>query len=968
MRAHLLVAAALLHLAPHLLADAPAWDFRDARAHGWKALNQIEAWSPSADGLRFHSRGEDPYLESPSFEHAASPQDELELELSVSTGGGAQVFWKATGGAWYAEERSLRFQVDRPGEVVTVRLPVGEHPGWTGKVLQLRLDPCEQVADVRLVAVRVVRTPPPPVDGEVHVTRKGRDTFQVVLEARATESFDAAAAPPATKLHLPPVARIEQGAPEPDLGLAKAGDKGRAEWSVRVTEIGVWPASVWIGGEWRTVPLAVPPESFAPTEVRGPLGENDAYLTSGDAAILCAGCGFFLYVRQGDAWTLAGTGDLGLATLLEGEDPEPGAWGTWEPRSECVRGEVRLPNLLTDVEVRAGGAGFAVHVRSRAIAGGPPAPAPLLRHLSIVRYRAGDGAYGARHRGALLPGLEYLGPAEVSSSTLDCEGPDHVRLAPDRLKVTAPIVAVAGGGTVSGLMWDAAAPVSPLFDVPDRWEGMDASLLGLFHPPVPVGTPENRLRALAPLPGDEWSGSSFDFTLFALPGDDVADAVRHFVRHRGLPDLPKAPRARTEQAALSLAAFLNGPLYDDGVKGWGHCLEPNWGRSPAADVCYLLDLYADGAPAELAESLRARAHEVLERIPPAQRLLSGISHVRPEGVTLRLGGTAEALSGLKTAADAAVAEMREDGSWKYEGKYARGHFEDTALGICAPRVIQLLRCVRLQGSTPHLEAAKKALARLDRFEVPRGAQTWEVPLHTPDILASAQAVEAFVLAYELTEDRAYLDSAVRWAWTGVPFVYLWGDLPVMPYATIPVFGATNWQAPVWFGTPVQWCGLVYAWSLYRLAPHVPDGPWKKLADGITLSGMQQQYPDGAKAGCFPDVFYLRAQQRAGPTINPAPLLMLQAFLEGRNPDLVQTSLGGLRVVHLPGLRNVQLDIGKLSFTLPEGARAQEVVVVGAMLQPAEGSTATVRQVHEGGSTASVLSLPGPGRYEFALIH
>lgn len=946
-----------------LAADPVSWDFQDGRAHGWEALNQIENWKPSSDGLRFHSRGEDPYLESPSIEHAASPYDELEIELSVSTGGAAQVFWKVAGDAWYAEERSLPFRVDRAGEVVTVRLPVGEHPAWTGKVLQLRMDPCVQAADVRLISLRVVRTPPPPVQTRVWVEPIEGGRHRVRLQAIATESFDPESSDKAVRtLRTIGLRKVGGDPAKGDLRLSSPGDQADVAWDYDVDLQRAVPVLVIQAPDRsHVVPLAVAPRELDLDQRPSPAG--GACLISGNALLLCSGFGFFVYRRGEREWRLAGEGTLLLECELDSSRVAGTLqWTGWEGDETHLDADLCTPFVRAVVHVEVVPDGFAFRVRAEAYSDA------AARHLAVVRYRPGFDAAEEKATSAILPGLEYLGDGEASSSTLDCEGPEHRRLAPDRLKVTAPFMAVGYDGSVSGILWDAAAPLSPVFDVPNRVEGVGGALLSLVYPPVPEGTPENRLRSLVPVPRSEWDGKEFSFTLFALPGDDVTDAVRHYVAHRGLLESPKPPRASAEQAALSLGAFLDGPLFAAAARGWGHCQEPNWGRAPAADVCYLLDLYADSAQAELAGRLRARVGEVLERIPPAQRLLSGISHVRPEAVTLRLGGTAEALGGLKGAADAAVADMREDGSWRYEGEYARGHSSDTALGICAPRVIQLLRYVRLQGSTPHLEAARKALARLDRFDVPRGAQTWEVPLHTPDILASAQAVEAFVLAYELTEDRAYLDSAVRWAWTGVPFVYLWGDLHVMRYATIPVFGATNWQAPVWFGTPVQWCGLVYAWSLYRLAEHVPDGPWKKLADGITISGMQQQYPDGVKAGCFPDVFYLRAQQRAGPTINPAPLLVLQAFLEGRNPDLVQTRVRALRVVHLPGLRDLTHDVGKLSFTLPEGSRAQELVVIGGMLQPVEGCTATVRCVTDGGSTASVLSLPGPGRYEFSLVH
>lgn len=48
-------------------------------------------------------------------------------------------------------------------------------------------------------------------------------------------------------------------------------------------------------------------------------------------------------------------------------------------------------------------------------------------------------------------------------------------------------------------------------------------------------------------------------------------------------------------------------------------------------------------------------------------------------------------------------------------------------------------------------------------------RTTIIPLHTPDILASAHLVRAFTLGYELTGDRAFLEQAVEWEWTGVPF-------------------------------------------------------------------------------------------------------------------------------------------------------------------------------------------------------
>jgi hypothetical protein len=91
-----------------------------------------------------------------------------------------------------------------------------------------------------------------------------------------------------------------------------------------------------------------------------------------------------------------------------------------------------------------------------------------------------------------------------------------------------------------------------------------------------------------------------------------------------------------------------------------------------------------------------------------------------------------------------------------------------------------------------------------------------------------------------------------------------------PYAAIAVLGATNWRAPVWFGRPVQWCGLVHCSALYLLSQYDTTGPWETIAKGITATGLQMTWPvtDSKRQGLLPDVFDLEAQLRDGPAINP----------------------------------------------------------------------------------------------------
>ncbi len=138
----------------------------------------------------------------------------------------------------------------------------------------------------------------------------------------------------------------------------------------------------------------------------------------------------------------------------------------------------------------------------------------------------------------------------------------------------------------------------------------------------------------------------------------------------------------------------------------------------------------------------------------------------------------------------------------------------------------------------------------------------------------------------------------------MPFVYLRNPTGqgVGPYATIPVLGATNWAAPSWLGLPVQWCGLVYADALDRLADQDPAGPWRVLADGIAASGIQQTYPaTHPHRGLLPDSFNLNSQSRNPADINPGTLqpLALRMLGVGRAYDCYVSRTSGV-IVQAPG--------------------------------------------------------------------
>jgi len=149
----------------------------------------------------------------------------------------------------------------------------------------------------------------------------------------------------------------------------------------------------------------------------------------------------------------------------------------------------------------------------------------------------------------------------------------------------------------------------------------------------------------------------------------------------------------------------------------------------------------------------------------------------------------------------------------------------------------------------------KGLDWLRKWRIPRGSQVWEIPLHAPDILASAHCCEAFLWGYRLTGDRSYLADAVYWAKTGLPFVYFWQTpeegLEPMRGGTIPIFGATFYSGS-WFGRLVQWCGLEYAKALLDLAEFDDSFVWKRVANDITVSGWRQQQTKDGYQGLYPD--------------------------------------------------------------------------------------------------------------------
>jgi len=500
-------------------------------------------------------------------------------------------------------------------------------------------------------------------------------------------------------------------------------------------------------------------------------------------------------------------------------------------------------------------------------------------YLPMLTLLPGLGSFGTNKYQALFPGLEYL-ENEPSSSEADLVGPESRRQVPDTLKITFPLMAIQAAGSYVGLIWEPQPNFCAVFDSPDRLFGANGHVMGVLFPGCDgMHREEGNLLPYKPETIAANKTLTLRATLIGDPGTSVAPAIEQYVKLHPLPTLPDSGLAAPEYFSLAAHGWLDSKIREGDL--YRHAAATGFGAQPSADAALWMNWLADHVTdGPLAARLTNAATAALTRVAPQNYNGTQIGHIRTPLPALVFGSVSQNANQALAHGRALLGRFQSDGSVLYPPPakgvdYGKTHWAREANGLTATVVITLLEAAAFSGDRPLLEQALQHLRAMDKFKdtVPRGAQTWEVPLHTPDVLASAYLLRAYTLGYELTGDTDFLDQARYWAWTGVPFVYLSppSAQPVGVYSTIAVFGATGWTAPVWMGLPVQWCGLVYGDALYRFARHDPDGPWKKLADGIAVAGVQHTWPVSGREfqGLLPDSFQLHAQIRNGPAINPA---------------------------------------------------------------------------------------------------
>jgi hypothetical protein len=575
-----------------------------------------------------------------------------------------------------------------------------------------------------------------------------------------------------------------------------------------------------------------------------------------------------LQAAAGGGWqTVAILPRLGLIATEGAQEPLSAA--TARPGMAGQKAKLRLTG-----ETEVAGCRWRLEWRFTAEAGSdligaefaatPDAPTAITALEGAMLY-CGEGG-GPQREDAILPGLEWLVQGEESSNALDLkpEHPDRIRYVPHPYKVTVPAVGMRLGDTTVGLLWDVpteqpsyrrAGAASWVFASPNRFEGHHNHLMGLFLPGVDRGVPENGRRAAQPLAvaAGQRLGLRAQFLAATGAPDSLVVLDRWYARH-GFPEPLPYPRGDLKgEIAFSMRGYFKDyALWNPEWRRWYSDLivgfQPTDG--PANELLWGARLLGDTL---VAQEARALAAEVVGGDERSRELrLQRAAH------------PAETLSLARRVRDL-VASQRPDGTWRFGGDRAGewpaegvsydflGPVGASEVGLSASQAQTVLSFALDTGDEAATVAGLKALAALRQFRVPRAAQVWEVPVHTPDILASACAVGAFLEGYRLTDDKSYLRDAVYWARTGLPFVYVWHpeDQPAMQGASIPVFGGTGYVLS-WFAVAVQWNGLAYAQSLEDLAQYDNSFPWQRVADNIVRSAMYQQATEPPRLAQWPD--------------------------------------------------------------------------------------------------------------------
>jgi hypothetical protein len=898
------------------------WSFDAERSSlGWVATHGFSAFQPTEEGLTATVVGFDPYLHSPDVDVIAEKQFKVIVLIRiVGNASMLKLYWVSDQSPNWNEEKTSSVFVKTDGDWHEYVFDMSEHPHWRGVITKLRLDleppDCYGTKiSVRYIKVPVLgamirvrgpyfSTPIPTVNREFDVRLRVSNIGGEVLNLELKLSAD---------LNLQVL-----GKNSVRIRLAPREERD-INWSLIATYTGLHKIEIELDAPSNMtensiyiIRFPVFPEIKVENKIFEEVPEGIVSLSDGSFAIKA---------RSTLIRFLKSSIGYGPIIALINETKICGVFGCFARLILANERGLREMSLITpnkvDFHVNENSITFvyedekwlfsstwrienqSVKVKNQIEA---------LEDISVIQFSVafypGELSFASSKDEALLPGLEWLVDDEASSNTLDVEKPYNFRNAPNPLKITIPVMALRVSSTVIGILWDPYSvwdeeghyPQSLQFASPNWIEGQNNHLFMIFVPTVPEWTKENDDEAYRPYCLKNGKHLYLNFNIYLGISSTVLDAVLEWIRAFGLPK-PDMPRTLNEELKLSMRAYLESLWVPQ--QGWSHA--SGWTPKPYPGYALLLWLTSliEDDPSlryELVGRFNESIKLALDMKGPSYLASGEGCHIPGWQLPFYEGYLEEGLSNIGNYINSLILSQDVDGEWGFqpnERTKILGRVGSKEVGLTATYAAEILRWARITGDVKALSSGLKSLEAMKRYIVPRGAQTWEIPIHAPDILASAKALEAYLEAYIFTGEREYLEKARYWAYTGLPFIYLWSvpDRYVMSYASIPVFGATFYTWP-WFGRPVQWCGLVYAYQLLRLSKYDGSFSWRVIGEGILSSGMRQQITSGSLAGTFPDSWDLIANTANGPYINPEDLVKPTLFLMGFDPDLNTLVLKG----------------------------------------------------------------------------
>ena len=553
---------------------------------------------------------------------------------------------------------------------------------------------------------------------------------------------------------------------------------------------------------------------------------------------------------------------------------------------------------------------------------------------------AGCGRNPEKKTAALFPGLEFLENDECSSSTRDAASPLNNRLVPHPYKITVPVMAVEMQKSIVGIIWNPLDTwdgenqmLSAMFASPNWHQHQKNHVLGLFLPAAPEWVQENETEASTPYPLTPSRQISIKSEIIINGNASILDAITHWTDAYGTPEPLEPPRGDEEELLLSRHGFMH-TTWDENTRKSRHCVDWAAQNEPGFGTLLWYD-YLATKDEQVKDRVLEIAKNTITESGKEGLAARGSCHILRWEFPFHIGNIDAALTHMEAETQQRIATQEPDGSWLWHPTNAKtatlGKAGEAVLGTCAESALLLLKHARITGNKTSREVGVKALEFMKQFSLPRGAQMWECPMYQPDVLAAAQAIGAYVEAYELTTKKEYLKRATYWAETALPFLYHWHlpDRPGMQFASIPVFG-TSFHTHPWFGVPVQWNGLVLAYYLQRLNQHTKNERWTQIAEGITISAMHQQWTDGELKGTYPDGFYGFCTEGKGPHLNPEDIMVNVYMLRGLDPG-IKTAITG--EVHLSSGAKVDAltltDRGQLNWQLSYAENeASHTLIVG----------------------------------------